>query len=151
MTTAEILLDLRKRNNLSQEEMADKLLVTRQAVSRWENDETVPSTDTLKIISKAFGISINTLLGQPQKLFCQACGMPLSDDDIAREADGGFDEDYCKWCLVDGEYVGPSTVEGMIDVCVPHMGMPEADAREFLRHQLPSLKHWQNNPAAPTN
>lgn len=50
MEVKEILLNLRKNNNLTQEEMAKKLFVTRQAVSRWENGETVPNVDTLKLI-----------------------------------------------------------------------------------------------------
>jgi transcriptional regulator with XRE-family HTH domain len=129
MTTAEVLLGLRQKNELSQEDLAAKLLVTRQAVSHWETGVTTPNTDTLKMISKTFGVSINTLLGQPQALFCQACGMPLQDDLMAREADGGFNEDYCRWCRVDGEYVGAETLAEMIEVCVPHMAMPEEAAR----------------------
>ncbi|MCL2512388.1 MAG: helix-turn-helix domain-containing protein [Oscillospiraceae bacterium] len=66
MTAAESLLELRKNNNLSQEEFAEKLMITRQAVSRWETGETVPNTDTLKIISETFGISVNSLLGSAQ-------------------------------------------------------------------------------------
>ncbi|GHU35926.1 hypothetical protein FACS1894105_05430 [Clostridia bacterium] len=65
MEPKEILLELRKKNGLSQDKMAEKLFVTRQAISRWENGETVPNTDTLKIISKTFDVSVNTLLGQP--------------------------------------------------------------------------------------
>ena len=44
--------------------------------------ETVPNTETLKLLSKEFGVSINTLLGAPRKLICQCCGMPLEDDRI---------------------------------------------------------------------
>jgi transcriptional regulator with XRE-family HTH domain len=139
----EILLRLRKKHGLSQAEMAEALFLTRQAVSRWETGETTPDTQTLTLISKTFNISINTLLGQPRALHCQACGMPLRDEDIARGTDGGFNEDYCKWCLVDGRYMGPDTVEGMIEVCVPHMKMPEEEARAFLRNQLPQLAHWK--------
>ena len=51
METKEILLDLRTKHGLSQDELAEKLFVTRQAVSRWENGETVPNTDTLKLLS----------------------------------------------------------------------------------------------------
>ena len=146
METKEILLDIRKRNNLSQDEMAEKLHVTRQAVSKWENGEAVPNTDTLKIISKTFDVSINALLGQPRELFCQACGMPLADDSaISRETDGSFNEQYCRWCWSDGNYVGPATVEEMIEVCLPHMGMDDLDAaRAFLEKQLPQLAHWKN-------
>lgn len=51
MEIKNVLLNLRKNFHLSQSEMADRLIVTRQAVSSWENGETVPNTDTLKIIS----------------------------------------------------------------------------------------------------
>ena len=47
MDTKDILLDIRQRNHLTQDEMAQKLFVTRQAVSRWEQGETIPSTDTV--------------------------------------------------------------------------------------------------------
>lgn len=72
-------------------------MVTRQAVSRWENGETVPNTETLKLLSKEFDVSINTLLGTPRKLICQCCGMPLEDDEmIGRDRDGLINEDYWK-------------------------------------------------------
>ena len=145
MEPKEVLLRLSKKHGLSQDELAEKLMITRQAVSRWESGETVPNTDTLKIISKAFGVSINTLLGQPHELHCQACGMPLMDDGtISREPDGSFNEKYCCWCRKDGEYVGAPTVEEMIEVCVPHMGWADPDeARRFLGRQLPQLEHWK--------
>ena len=79
MNTKDILLELRTKKGLSQDELAEKVFVTRQAVSRWENGETVPNTDTLKLLSRLFDVSINTLLGEPRKLICQCCGMPLED------------------------------------------------------------------------
>ncbi len=48
METKEIILKLRNQKGLSQDELAAKMMVTRQAVSRWENGETVPNTETLK-------------------------------------------------------------------------------------------------------
>jgi transcriptional regulator with XRE-family HTH domain len=147
METKDVLSELRKKHHLTQDEMAEKTVVTRQAVSRWENGETVPSTDTLKIISKVFGVSINTLLGQPRELHCQACGMPLNDDgNISRDPDGSFNEQYCRWCRIDGKYAGAPTVEEMVEVCLPHMGWANPDdAREFLRKQLPQLEHWKQS------
>lgn len=62
MEVKDILLNLRKHNNLTQEEMAKKLFVTRQAVSRWENGEMIPNVDALRLISKVFDISINSLI-----------------------------------------------------------------------------------------
>ena len=86
METKNVLLNLRTKNGLSQDELAEKIFVTRQAVSRWENGETVPNTETLKLLSKLYNVSINTLLGSPQKLICQCCGMPLEDEIIGRRA-----------------------------------------------------------------
>ena len=104
METKEILRDLRTKAGLSQDELAEKVFVTRQAVSRWENGETLPNTETLKLLSNLFGVSINTLLGSPRKLICQCCGMPLEDKIIGYDKDGFMNEDYCKWCYADGTY-----------------------------------------------
>ena len=46
METKNIILKLRTERGMSQDELADKIMVTRQAVSRWENGDTVPNTDT---------------------------------------------------------------------------------------------------------
>ena len=104
MLTKDIIYKLRTEKGLSQEELATKVFVTRQAVSRWETGETIPNVDTLKLLSKLFDVSINTLLGSPRELVCQCCGMPLEDCTTSREIDGNFNEEYCKWCYADGEY-----------------------------------------------
>ena len=59
MEIKNILKKLREDNHLTQEQMAERILVTRQAVSRWENGETQPNTDTLKLLSKEFGATIS--------------------------------------------------------------------------------------------
>lgn len=61
METKEIILELRMKNKLSQDKLAEKVCVTRQAVSRWETGETIPNTETLKLLSKLFDVSTNTL------------------------------------------------------------------------------------------
>ena len=104
METKDILLELRTKKGLSQEELAEKVFVTRQAVSRWETGETIPNTETLKLLSKLFDVTINTLLGSPLELVCECCGMPLKDTDISHEKDGAFNEKYCKWCYADGDF-----------------------------------------------
>lgn len=70
METKDVILELRTKRGLSQDDLAEKVMVTRQAVSRWENGDTVPNTDTLKLLSKEFDVPINTLLGEPRKLIC---------------------------------------------------------------------------------
>ena len=82
MEVFEILKNLREKNNLTQEEMAKRVNITRQAVSRWETGETQPNPEMLKVLSREFNVSINTLLGSPRQLFCQCCGMPLTEDSM---------------------------------------------------------------------
>ena len=104
METKDVILELRTKHGLSQDELAEKVFVTRQAVSRWENGETIPNTETLKLLSKLFDVTINTLLGSPLDLVCECCGMPLKDTDIGHEEDGSFNEKYCKWCYAEGDF-----------------------------------------------
>ena len=68
MTTKDVIYELRTKNGLSQDDLAEKVFVTRQAVSRWETGETVPNTETLKLLSREYDVSINTLLGSPRQL-----------------------------------------------------------------------------------
>lgn len=145
METKDIILALRTKSGLSQEELAQKVLVTRQAVSRWETGETVPNTDTLKLLSRVLDVSINTLLGQPRRLICQCCGMPLDDSTLSREPDGAFNEDYCKWCYTDGKFQYASK-EQLIDFCVEHMATeawPAEQVRAHMEALVPNLKHWK--------
>ena len=69
METKDIILQLRTKAGLFQDELAEKVYVTRQAVSRWENGETTPGVETLKLLSKLFDVSINTLLGSPRGIW----------------------------------------------------------------------------------
>ena len=145
MDTKEVLYELRTKNGLSQDELAEKVFVTRQAVSRWENGETVPNTETLKLLSELFGVSINTLLGAPRQLVCQCCGMPLQDELIGKNQDGTLNEDYCKWCYADGEYTY-SDMDELINICIPHMvkeGFSEEQARAYMKEMLPKLDYWK--------
>ena len=145
MCTKEVIYDLRTKNGLSQDDLAEKVYVTRQAVSRWENGETVPNTETLKLLSRLFHVSINTLLGSPQKLFCQCCGMPLEDSIISREKDGTLNGDYCQWCYADGTYMY-SDMDDLIEVCIPNMvkeNFSEEQARDYLKQMLPKLDYWK--------
>ncbi len=148
METKDILFKLRSEKGVSQEELAKEVFVTRQAVSRWENGDTVPNSETLKQLSIYFNVSINTLLGSPQTLICQCCGMPLDDASISREADGSFNEEYCKWCY-DGEKFLYQSVEELTDYLVDHMPLGDwtkEEARSFFEKQLPTLKHWREHP-----
>ena len=116
MDTKDVILELRMRKGWSQDALAEKIHVTRQAISRWETGETLPNTETLKLLSKLFDVSINTLLGSPRQLVCQCCGMPLEDSIISKEADGAFNEEYCKWCYTDGKFTYDNIVFCIVDI-----------------------------------
>lgn len=60
--TANRLLQYRKKNNLSQEELANKIGVSRQAVSKWERAEASPDTDNLILLAQIYGVSLDELL-----------------------------------------------------------------------------------------
>lgn len=146
MNFSAVFSDLRKKAGLSQSDVAERLFVTRQAVSRWEQGDTVPEVETLLSLSKLFNVSVNTLLGSPRTLICQSCGMPLEDGFLARDGDGTFNEKYCKWCWDGGAFTQECTMEEMVEICVSHMPTAKEDpegCRVYMRDLLPTLERWQ--------
>ena len=132
-------------DSITQEDIAEMRACATEIRQRWENGETVPNTETLKLLSKLFDVSINTLLGAPRRLICQCCGMPLEDALISREKDGTPNENYCKWCYADGTYTY-GDMDDLIDVCVRHMvneSFSEEQARAYLKQLLPTLDYWK--------
>lgn len=145
MDAKDVIYHLRTQQGLSQDQLAEKVFVTRQAVSRWETGETTPNTETLKLLSQLFSVSIHTLLGAPQRLICQCCGMPLEDSILSREPDGSFNEEYCTWCYSGGKFTYTSK-EQLIDFCVAHMASEDWPAQQVRAHMetvVPELKHWK--------
>ena len=147
MEVKDIFKKLREERHLTQDQLAERVMVTRRAVSRWETGETQPNTDTLKLLSKEYGVSINTLLGSPRQLVCQCCGMPLNDDGmISREPDGSFNEDYCTWCYTNGEFAYKSK-DALLEFLLGHMpnpeNLPDSQRRSQYDGYLSQLKHWK--------
>ena len=118
--TGKFIASCRKEKGLTQAQLAEKLNITDRAVSKWETGDTVPNTETLKLLSREFDVSINTLLGEPRKLICQCCGMPIDDSILGRDKDGALNEDYCKWCYADGTYTY-NDMDELIDLCAKNM------------------------------
>lgn len=65
---ADRLIKLRKKNGLSQEELADKLGISRQSVSKWERAESSPDTDNLICLAKIYGVSLDELLSTDENV-----------------------------------------------------------------------------------
>ena len=66
MTLGQRIQELRKGLGLSQEELGEKMGVSRQAISKWEGDQTIPELDKLISLSKLFGLTVGQLLGVEQ-------------------------------------------------------------------------------------
>ena len=66
LTIGENIRNFRKKNDLTQEDLADRLGVTYQSVSRWENSTTYPDIELLPAIAEALSITLDELLGMPQ-------------------------------------------------------------------------------------
>lgn len=123
-------------------------------MSRWETGETTPNTETLKLLSELFDVSIDTLLGSNRTRVCQCCGMPLDDESIiSHDKNGELNEHYCKWCYADGTFTY-GNMNDLIDVCVKHMtdqGFTEEQARKHMENLLPTLDYWKiTNGSATT-
>lgn len=154
METKDAILELRKSLDLSQDEFSKKLLVTRQAVSRWENGETIPNIDTLKLIAKTFDVSVDYLLGHPTGQ-CQSCGMILDQaSDKGTESDDSKSEEYCAFCYQHGKFVHDVTMEEMVEFNLQDLDewnkstglhLTKQEAREQLLQFLPTLKRWKKN------
>ena len=135
MAIKDTLIEIRERNGLTQAEMAERLFVTRQAVSRWECGDTQPGIDALKLIAAEFHVPIEKLLDMPLQAVCQSCGMPLSDPSLlGTEANG--------------DYLGACTMEDMVGICVANMTGPDApftedEARAYMEALLPTLDRWK--------
>ena len=61
MNLGDKILQLRKKNGLSQEQLGEKVDVTRQTISNWELGETTPNPEQLKKMSKAFNVSVDEI------------------------------------------------------------------------------------------
>ena len=68
MALTEKLARLRKSNGLSQLDLAEKLSVSRQAISKWEVGTAVPTTDNLRVLSELYGVSIDYLLSDDAEM-----------------------------------------------------------------------------------
>ena len=96
------LIRLRKEAGLSQEELADKLAVSRQAVSKWERGEALPDTDNLIRLAKLYNVSIDEIVGYTPEKGNSADNGNFNDnaDDMNNASDGGNADEESE----DGEY-----------------------------------------------
>lgn len=150
MPVHKVLPKLREERGLTQQQLADKLYVTRQAVSRWECGETKPGIEMLKLIAVVLDVPIITLIEEPPAgTLCQSCGMFLTQDEFrAHNADGSLSDEWCKWCVnEDGGFATDCTMDEMIELCAPMTAQcNDASLDEsisLMRIVLPELRRWK--------
>ena len=140
------LRQARTQAGLTQEQAAERILVSRQTVSNWETGETLPNIETLKRLSDLFDVSLHALLGAPRQWICQCCGMPLEESILSQEPDGTPNVAYCQWCYTGGKFVY-ETQEALIDFLSHHLAHPQwppEQVRAHLAQLLPQLDHWRD-------
>lgn len=149
MAIGTVIAQARAERNMTQAELARKLYVTRQAVSRWENGESSPSIDMTKLLAAVLDIPVPRLLEMPDGPVCQSCGMIMTDQaEYGHNHDGSCSNDYCKWCFEDGSFSKPTrSLEEQIEVSakglVEAMGYSLEEAVSLMGVAIPTLKRWE--------
>lgn len=148
MGIGEKIQQARREAGLTQEQLAAKVYVTRQAVSRWETGESEPGIDMRKLLARVLGVPVARLLDLPDAPACQCCGTPFDVPDmpLGTNADGTENPDYCGWCYQGGEFTGgglDEIVERNVPYLVQATGCSAEEAVSFMGALLPTLKRWR--------
>lgn len=140
---------IRTEQGLTQEEMARKLYVTRQAVSRWETGETSPGIDMVKLICTTFQVPLERFFDMPMEYYCQCCSMPIPEAELhGTEMDGSLSEAYCKYCYQKGDFTAKDVgmdefIEATAQMEADAMGISREEAVSLMATLLPRLERWR--------
>lgn len=146
---SETIAAIRREAGLTQEEMAQRLYVTRQAVSRWETGETAPGIDMVKLICVTFGVPLERFFDMPMEYYCQCCAMPIPDPSLhGTEANGSPSEHYCKFCYDHGSFTAQGVdmdefIEATADAEAQALGVSREEAVSLMATLLPHLDRWR--------
>ena len=140
MKLEENLVRLRKEHGLSQRDLAEKLNVSRQAVSRWEQGTAMPSADNLISLSQLYGITLDTLVHgestqadiQAEEQDAESLKIENTPSDRAHLGRGGFSGKRKLIALVLGVLV-----VGLIALLIAFHFLPKKD-------DIPSLEEWEH-------
>ncbi len=150
MAMGDTIAQIRTEKGLTQEQMARDLFVTRQAVSRWETNETSPNIDMVKLICITYSVPLERFFEMPVDYYCQCCSMPIVDGELhGTEADGSVSESYCKWCYQQGEFTAKDVdmdefIEATAQMEADALGISREEAVSLMATLLPHLERWSN-------
>lgn len=150
MKVGEAIQRARKKAGLTQEQLAARVFVTRQAVSRWETGESEPGIDMRKLLAQTLDASVVEMLELPDSPACQCCGTPfdIPNMPLGTNEDGSPNPDYCKWCYENGRFTDAGLDE-MIERNAPYLmqatGYTQEEAISFMGAVIPTLKRWKTS------
>lgn len=87
-----------------------------------------------------------------EQIFCQSCGMPLTQEYFGTNTDGSTTAEYCTYCYKDGAFTSNVSMEEMIEHNLEYLEefnkdsdrkLTKEEAREEMRKYFPQLKRWQ--------
>jgi len=154
MGVGEAIQSARKKAGLTQEQLAAKVYVTRQAVSRWETGESEHGIDMRKLLASVLDAPIRELLDLPDAPACQCCGTPFDVPNMpfGTNADGTENPDYCGWCYQNGEFTSGGLDEIIEQADFISIHVPLLDSireppyiRQGLRKGLFDLDYFATN------
>lgn len=130
MTLGEKIIEFRKKNNLTQEKLADKIGISRQTLSNWESDITSPDIKQAKVLANIFEISLDELTNNKIEIKCndntnnilfhligKECYLDILEDDFRLT-----DSTICKVLNINNNFIkvefkyGKDTIIKMIDI-----------------------------------
>lgn len=116
MEVSEKILKLRKANNLTQEELAEKLDVSRQSVSKWETGQTIPELEKLVALSEVFNVTTDYLLKQSElnELSIKTEILEKRQEELSRENEKRQSKHYCIFCCV-GIYLAAAAIVMLVN------------------------------------
>lgn len=87
-----------------------------------------------------------------EQKICQSCGMPMQEDQYAKNADGSTNDKYCGYCMKEGSFVENCTMEEMAAFCARFeveggRAKSEEEAKANLMQYFATLERWQQAKA----
>ena len=85
------------------------------------------------------------------KIICQSCAMPMKkEDDFGTNIDGSKNEDYCCFCLKEGEFLDKGItmdekIDKLVEIGKSKLGLSEEQARTMAEKTIPLLKRWKKD------
>ena len=108
MTLGEKIYKLRTKRSMTQEQLAEKIGVSRQSVSKWETDSAIPDIEKLKLLAEIFEVSITELLGMECEEDTKRKNRTLSKrNKTVEEICYSFDSNFCdsSCCVYRWKYI----------------------------------------------